>query len=87
MSCDCRTTSQLWDEEARIYAENHLEPLGVRADGLTILHRCPETDIRWLEDYPGREKYGGRLRLRQLISEERTGELDRSKSGPPAPAH
>jgi hypothetical protein len=67
MRCDCLTTSQLWNEEARAYADEHLEPVEVRPDRREVLHRCPETEREWLEEVPGSEAQGARaLRLRRL---------------------
>lgn len=69
MSCDCRSTAQLFDGEARTYADEHLERLGVRADGVSVLYRCPETGSRWIEDYPptGGADHVGRVRLLKVI--------------------
>ena len=67
MKCKCRDVTELWDEEAKQYADGHLEEVEVRADGWEVLYRCPVTGRKWLEDYPRSEEHGGGpLRLRQL---------------------
>jgi hypothetical protein len=76
MKCDCRTASQLWDDEARVYADRHLNRIALRADS-KVLYRCPDTEARWLEEYAGGEEPGGgRLRLRQLLTAEAAPEYD-----------
>ncbi len=68
MICRCEDLTELWDEEAKSYADWHLEQVEVRAGGWEILYRCPKTGRRWLKDYPhGEEHGGGPVKLRQLL--------------------
>ena len=65
--CHCRDRAELWDDEAKSYADDHLEETEVRAGGWEVLYRCPETGVDWVEDYPrSREQGGGPMRLRRL---------------------
>lgn len=58
---------ELWDGEAKTYAERHLDQVEVRADGWEVEYRCVATGLHWLEDYPYSEEHGGGpMRLRQL---------------------
>lgn len=67
MRCRCEEISELWGDEAKSYADKHLEQVEVRADGWEVLYRCPITGHHWLEDYPrGEEHGGGPMRLRRL---------------------
>ena len=66
-ACRCADTAELWDAEAKRYADQHLEQTEVRAEGWEVLYRCPNTGVEWLEDYPrGEEHGGGPMRLRRL---------------------
>jgi Immunity protein 27 len=67
MVCQCDEMSELWDADARAYADRHLEQVEVRAAGWEVLYRCPATDHTWLEDHPrSAEQGGGPMRLRRL---------------------
>ena len=67
MTCRCTDVIELWDDEAKAYADVHLQQVEVRAEGWEVLYRCPTTSARWLEDYPHSEEHGGGpMRLRQL---------------------
>lgn len=67
MRCRCEEISVLCGDEAKSYADEHLEQVEVRADGWEVLYRCPVTCRQWLEDYPrGEEHGGGPMRLRRL---------------------
>ena len=67
MRCRCEEITELWSDEAKSYADEHLEQVEVRADGWEVLYRCPVTGRQWLEDYPrGEEHGGGPMRLRRL---------------------
>jgi hypothetical protein len=58
---------ELCDDEAKAYADRHLEKLEDRESGWEVVYRCPETGRRWIEDYPpGGEHGGGPMRLRRL---------------------
>jgi hypothetical protein len=68
MKCKCRETTEFWDEEAKHYAEDHLEQIEIRADGWEVVYRCPTTGQKWLEEYPrSEEQGGGPVRLRRLV--------------------
>lgn len=68
MTCRCDSVSELWDKEAKEYADEHLEELEVRASGWEVIYKCPVTGHRWLEDYPrSGEHGGGPMRLRRLV--------------------
>lgn len=67
MICRCTDLMELWDGEAKPYADRHLDQVEVRADGWGVVYRCSATGLYWLEDYPHSEEHGGDpLRLRQL---------------------
>ncbi len=67
MTCRCADVIELWDKEAKEYADGHLDQVEVRADGWEVVYRCASTGVRWLEDYPHSEEHGGGpMRLRQL---------------------
>ena len=66
-SCRCAELSVLWEEDAKDFASSHLEVVEVRAGGWEVEFRCPNTELRWLEDWPaGEEQGGGPRRLRRL---------------------
>ena len=66
MRCRCSELSELAGEEAKTYADGHLEQVETRADGWVVVYRCAETDREWIEDYPrGEEHGGGPVRLRR----------------------
>lgn len=70
MMCRCDEVSELWDDEAKGYADLHLEQVEVRGDGWEVVYRCPSTGVRWLEEYPySHEHGGGPMRLRQLLEQ------------------
>jgi hypothetical protein len=67
MTCRCEELQELWDDEARFYASEHLERVEARADGWEIVYCCPDTGHLWLRDYPhSEEQGGGPVRLRQI---------------------
>ena len=67
MTCRCADVIELWDDEAKAYADDHLQQVEMRAEGWEVVYRCPGTGARWLEDYPNSEEHGGGpMRLRQL---------------------
>lgn len=71
MTCRCEEITELWDVEAKTYADEHLEEVEIRASGWEVLYRCPDTGRLWLEDYPrSPEQGGGPVRLRQIQSSE-----------------
>lgn len=66
MTCRCADVIELWDNEAKVYADGHLKQIELRAEGWEVLYRCPSTGARWVEDYPNSEEHGGGpMRLRQ----------------------
>jgi hypothetical protein len=56
--CCCRL-GELWDHDARAYADGHLERTEVRAEGWEFVYMCPTTGARWVEDRPRSEEHGG----------------------------
>lgn len=65
--CICRSKKELWDDEALCYIKEHLRQIEVRKDGWEAEYVCPNTGIKWIEDYPEGELHGGGpLRLRKL---------------------
>ena len=76
MNCRCEDITELWDDEARNYADSHLEEVEIRASGWEVLYRCPVTARLWLEDYPrGSEHGGGPMRLRQVEADTESSRL------------
>jgi hypothetical protein len=55
----CREVSELWDADAKDYEVSHLRLLETRAGGWQAVFECPDTGIRWLEDWPRSEELGG----------------------------
>jgi Immunity protein 27 len=71
VKCRCANAVELWDAEAKRYADEHLDEVEVRAEGWEVLYRCPQTNAIWLEDYPrGAEHGGGPMHLRRLEAGE-----------------
>jgi hypothetical protein len=67
MTCRCDDITELWDDDAKVYADEHLERVETRADGWEVLYRCVVSQRTWLEDYPRSEEHGGGpMRLRRL---------------------
>lgn len=67
MMCRCGDVIEMWDGEAKSYADEHLEEIEVRAGGWEVVYECHLTGERWLEDCPrSGEHGGGPMRLRQL---------------------
>jgi hypothetical protein len=65
--CRCGEVTELWDAEAKRYADEHLTQQEVRADGWEVLYACAATGARWLEDWPrSAEHGGGPCRLRRV---------------------
>lgn len=70
MPCQCELTSEMSGDEARRYAERHLDQVEVRAEGWETVYRCPLTGLLWLKDYPrSAEQGGGPARLRLMRDE------------------
>jgi hypothetical protein len=66
MVCHCSDVAELSGEEAKTYADEHLERVEVRADGWELVYRCPDTGREWIRDYPRSEEHGGGpVRLRR----------------------
>jgi hypothetical protein len=66
VSCRCETISELHGDEAKAYADEHLQEVAVRAEGWLAVYRCPATGAEWIEDYPNSEAHGGGIvRLRR----------------------
>jgi hypothetical protein len=64
--CRCEQVTELLNAEAKTYADAHLEQVGLRDDGWTVVYRCPDTGREWIEEYPRSEEHGGGpMRLRQ----------------------
>ncbi len=67
MNCRCAEINELWDDEAKVYADEHLQEVEVRASGWEVLDRCPVIRCLWFEDDPrSTEQGGGPVRLRQV---------------------
>jgi hypothetical protein len=65
--CRCAEGAELWDTDAKGYADERLEQTEVRADGWEVLYCCPDTGVKWLSGLPrGAEHGGGPMRLRRL---------------------
>jgi hypothetical protein len=57
---------ELRGNDAKAYAEGHLEEVEKRLDAWQIVYCCRETDASWLADYPASEQHGGgSMRLRR----------------------
>ena len=67
MTCRCDDITELWDNDAKAYADEHLVRVETRAEGWEVLYRCVVSQHTWLEDYPRSEEHGGGpMRLRRL---------------------
>ncbi len=71
MMCRCAEVTELWDAEAKDYEAAHLRLIETRAGGWEAVFECPETGVRWIEDWPRSEEHGGGpRRLSRLQSTE-----------------
>lgn len=71
MTCRCMKITELWDDEGKAYADEHLKEVEVRASGWDVLYRCPDSGRLRLEDYPRSSEHGGGpMRLRQVDLED-----------------
>ena len=43
MTCQCGQRREFDGDEARRYAQEHLQQIEVRAEGWEVLYRCPDT--------------------------------------------
>jgi hypothetical protein len=59
MNCRCAEINELDGAEAEIYAQNHLKKIRVDGELWQIEYECPDTDARWLMDFPQSEYHGG----------------------------
>lgn len=67
MRCMCDAVYALTGNDADRYAREHLEELGVDVVNWTVSYKCPDTERRWLRDFPHAElQGGGPPRLRQV---------------------
>jgi hypothetical protein len=67
MKCRCATLTELRDNEAESYADEHLRKVRVYPDGWHIEYVCPDTGKRWLMDFIQSGLQGGGFpRLRRL---------------------
>ena len=81
MRCACKELFALEGEEARQYADEHLEKVGVDLDAWATTYRWLETGRSWLLDHPhGEMQGGGPPRLRQV--DARGGLIERSGRDP-----
>lgn len=70
MGCRCEEITELWNDEAKRYADEHLQMVQDRTAEWEVLYRCPDTGRMWLEDYPRSEEHGGGpMRLRVTTGE------------------
>lgn len=51
--------NELNGEEARAFAEEHLQKVRVNSESWTVEYINPETNEKWLMDYPESEQHGG----------------------------
>ena len=67
MKCKCIEINKLEGNEAIQYARNHLRKVKVDGEKWEIEYICPESGIRWIEDFPYGESHGGGpSRLRKI---------------------
>jgi hypothetical protein len=59
MHCRCREITQLTYNEAKHYADEHLDQIDIDVSGWIAHYRCPETGAEWLADWPHSELHGG----------------------------
>jgi hypothetical protein len=48
MVCRCGEISELWDSDAKAYAERHVEQVEARAGSWEAVYRCPDSEHTWL---------------------------------------
>ena len=67
MACRCTEVTELYGDEAEVYAREHLRMDEVRSDAFEELLSCPDTGSRWRLDYPERtEREPGPARLARV---------------------
>lgn len=71
MTCSCEAITELWDDEAKAYANGHLRKVAVLGSGWTTLWECPDSGLQWVKEYPRSEEHGGGpVRLRRATKED-----------------
>ena len=58
MICKCNELEEINGRDAQDYAFEHLNKL-LSGDNWETLYECPNTGIKWLEDFPHSDWHGG----------------------------